>query len=135
MAMDQQVHELAAEGKTQAEMTTSLHLNRQTVRTYLRMPSFVAHYCGPHPSPVEAYRAYLEARWHQGEVMITTLWQELQGQGFPGRDISVWTFVRNWPLPAGMTPTSSSPLAASTRRGAPATRTPRPGDVAVAARA
>ena len=86
---------------------------------------FVAHYCHPHPSPVEPYRAYLEERWQQGEVMIKTLWQELQGQGFKGSYKSVWSFVRNWPLPAGMTPTSSSSSgAASTRRGAPATRTP-----------
>jgi hypothetical protein len=82
MAMHQHVHELAAERKTQAEIISRLHLHRQTVRKYLQMPTFVAHYCSPHPSPVEPYRAYLEGRWHQGEVMITTLWQELQGQGF-----------------------------------------------------
>jgi hypothetical protein len=80
--------------------------------------------------------AYLEVRWQQGEVMITTLWHELQAQGFTGRDISVWTCVRNWPLPAGMTPTSSSSsVAPSTRRGAPTTRTPRPGQRAVVASA
>ncbi len=51
--------------------------------------------------------------------------QELQRQGFTGSYKSVWMFVRNWPLPAGMTPASSSScVAASTRRGAPATRTP-----------
>src|SRR5436309_7048228 len=125
MAMHQQVHELAAEGKTQAEIISRLHLHRQTVRKYLRMPTFVAHYCSPHPSSVEPYRAYLEARWHQGEVMIKTLWRELQGQGFTGSYKSVWTFLRHWPLPAGLTPTSScSSVAALTRRGAPATPTP-----------
>ncbi len=125
MAMHQHVQELAAEGNTQAEIISRLHLHQHTVRKYLRMPTFVAHYCHPHPSPVEPYRAYLEERWQQGEVMITTLWQELQGQGFTGSYKSVWTFVRNWPLPAGMTPTSSfSLVATSTRRGAPATRTP-----------
>jgi transposase len=124
MAMHQHVHELAAEGKTQAEIISSLHLHRHTVRKYLQMPTFVAHYCHPYPSPVEPYRAYLEERWQQGEVMITTLWHELQEQGFAGSYKSVWTFVRNWPLPAGMTPTASSSVAASTRRGAPATRTP-----------
>ncbi len=125
MAMHHQVHELAAEGKTQADIIRSLHLHRHTVRKYLRMPTFVAYYCSPHPSPVEPYRAYLEERWQQGEVMIRTLWHELQEQGFTGSYKSVWTFVRNWPLPAGMTPTSSSSsVAASTRRGAPATRTP-----------
>ncbi len=125
MAMHQQVHELAAEGKTQADIIRILHLHPHTVHKYLRMPTFVAHYCSPHPSPVEPYRAYLEGRWQQGEVMITTLWHELQAQGFTGSYKSVWTFVRNWPLPAGMTPTSSSSsVAPSTRRGAPTTRTP-----------
>lgn len=57
--------------------------------------------------------------------MIRPLWHELQEQGFTGSYKSVWPFVRNWPLPAGMTPTSSSSsVAASTRRGAPAPRTP-----------
>jgi hypothetical protein len=66
------VHELAAAGKTQAEIVRSLHLHPNTVHKYLRMPMFVAHYCHPHPSPVEPYRAYLEERWQQGEVMIKT---------------------------------------------------------------
>jgi folate-binding Fe-S cluster repair protein YgfZ len=70
--MHQQVHELATEGKTQAEIISRLHLHRHTVRKYLRMPTFVAHYCSPHPSPVEPYRAYLEERWQQGEVMSKT---------------------------------------------------------------
>lgn len=125
MAMYQQVHELAAEGKTQAEITRTLHLHPHTVRKYLRMPTFVARYRSPHPSPVEPYRDYLEERWQQGEVMIRTLWRELQAQGFTGSYQSVWTFVRNWSLPVGMTPTSSSSsVAASTRRSAPSTRTP-----------
>jgi len=123
--MHQQVHELAAEGKTQANIIRILHLHPHTVGKYLRMPTFVAHYCSPHPSPVEPYRHYLQERGPQGEVMIKTLWRELQEQGFTGSYKSVWTFVRCWPLPAGMTPTSSSSsVAASARRGPPATPTP-----------
>lgn len=126
MAMHQQVHELAAEGKTQSDIVKLLHLHPQTVRKYLRMPTFVAYYCSPHPSPVEPFRDYLKERWQQGEVMIRTLWREIQAQGFRGSYKSVWTFVRNWPLPAGMTPTSSSSSGAtSTRRGASPPRTPR----------
>src|SRR5579859_7319549 len=124
MTMHQHVHELATEGKTQAEITSRLHLHPNTVRKYLRMPTFVAHYCSPHPSAVEPYRAYLEERWQQGEFMIKILWQELQERGFTGSYKSVWLFVRNWPLPKGMSSTSSSSAAVSTRRGAPATRTP-----------
>jgi len=87
------VHELATAGKTQAEIVRSLHLHPNTVHKYLRMPTFVAHYCHPHPSPVEPDRAYLEERWKQGEVMIKILWQELQGQGFTGSYKSVWSDV------------------------------------------
>jgi len=71
-AMHQQVHELAQAGKTQTEIVRSLHLHPNTVHKYLRMPTFEAHYCHPHPSPVEPYRAYLEERGPQGEVMIKT---------------------------------------------------------------
>ncbi len=91
--MHQQVHELAQAGKTQTEIVRSLHLHPNTVHKYLRMPTFEAHYCHPHPSPVEPYRAYLEERGPQGEVMITTLWHELQRQGFTGSYKSVWTSV------------------------------------------
>ncbi len=70
--MHQQVHELAQAGKTQTEIVRSLHLHPNTVHKYLRMPTFEAHYCHPHPSPVEPYRAYLEERGPQGEVMIKT---------------------------------------------------------------
>jgi transposase len=119
------LHEQAADGQTQTTIALNLQIQRQTVRKYLRMPSFVAYYRGPHVSPVEPYRSYLQARWEQGEVMITTLWRELQEQGFAGSYKSVWAFVRTWPLPAGMTPTSSAPPAAATSRGTPVTRTPR----------
>jgi transposase len=129
VATYQQVHEQAADGQSPTEIATRLHINRHTVSKYLRMPTFVTHYRGPRGSPVEPYRAYLQARWEQGEVMIKTLWQELQEQGFTGSYKSVWNFVRTWPLPVGMTPTSSAvstaALAASTSGSAPATRTPR----------
>jgi transposase len=122
--MHRQVHALAAEGKTQAEIINLLHLHPQTVRKYLRMPTFAAHYRGP-TSVVEPYRSYLEARWQEGEVMISQLWQELQAQGFQGTYHHVWSFVHRWPLPAGMTPASSSAPPPSTRRGSAGTRSPR----------
>jgi transposase len=125
------VHEQAADGKSATEIATSLQINRHTVAKYLRMPTFVTHYRSPRASPLEPYRAYLQARWEQGEVMIKTLWQELQEQGFTGSYKSVWNFVRAWPLPAGMTPTSpavSAPaLTQAASRSAPLTRTPGQG--------
>jgi transposase len=78
------VHELAAEGKTQADIIRILHIHPHTVRKYLRMPTFVAYYRHPHPTPREPYRHYLEERGPQGEVMLNTLWRELQARGFRG---------------------------------------------------
>ena len=53
---------LLREAKSQAEIVRSLHLHPNTVHTYLRMPTFVAHYCHPRPTPVEPYRTYLQER-------------------------------------------------------------------------
>jgi hypothetical protein len=119
------VHEQAAEGKSTNEIAAYLHIHRHTALKYLRMPVFVTHDRNPHGSSVEPYRAYLQARWEQGCVMSTILWQELQEQGFTGSYKSVWNFVRTWPLPAGMTPTSSATPAVSASHSASATRTPR----------
>jgi transposase len=121
--MHQQVHALAAQGKMPSEIRESLHLCEQTVRKYLRMPTFAAHYRG-RISPVEPYRAYLETRWQQGEVMVKRLWEELQMQGFQGTYRSVWSFVHRWPLPVGMTPAAASPPS-SPHRWSAGTRSPR----------
>lgn len=120
--MHRQIYALAAQGKTPPEIRESLHLCRQTVRKYLRMPTFAVHYRGP-TSPVEPYRAYLEACWQQGEVMAKRLWEELQTQGFEGTYKSVWAFVHHWPLPEGMTPTSSP--SSPPRRWSAGRRSPR----------
>lgn len=120
----QQVQALAAQGKTPAEIRESVHLCRQTVRKYLRMPTFATHYRGP-ISPVESYRAYLEARWQAGEVMISRLWEELRAQGFEGSYKQVWSFVRRWPLPEGICPTAASLPSTPPRRWSAGTRSPR----------
>lgn len=88
----QQVHELAAQGKSRREIAAELHVGRETVRKYLRLPHFVDRRHSPSPSHVEPYRAYLQARWEQGEVMIKALWQEIQQQGFTGSYSSLWKF-------------------------------------------
>jgi transposase len=105
--MFEQVHELAAQGYSPYEIRKRLHLQNQTIKKYLQMEQFVDHRHAPMGSSVEPYRAYLEARWAQGPVMIKTLWQELQAQGFSGCYKSVWNFVRDWPLPSGAQPSPS----------------------------
>jgi hypothetical protein len=66
-----QVHAIPAQDKTPLEIRESLHLNPQTVRTYLRMPIFAAHSRG-RTSPV--YRAYLDAREPQGKSWSKSVW-------------------------------------------------------------
>jgi transposase len=125
LSMYQQVHELAAEGKSHREIASSLQIQPQTVRKYLRMPQFVDRRHSPSPSHVEPYRAYLQKRWEQGEVMIKTLWHEIQEQGFTGSYSSLWKFLHTWPLPQGMVSSPSSPLVVPIARSASTTRTPR----------
>jgi transposase len=84
LSMFEQVHALAAQGYSPYDIVKRLHLQKQTVRKYLQMEHCVDHRHCPGGSSVEPYRAYLEARWAQGPVMIKTLWQELQAQGFTG---------------------------------------------------
>ncbi|WP_244422556.1 ISL3 family transposase [Ktedonobacter racemifer] len=125
LALYQRVHELAAEGKPQREIAASLQVQRQTVRKYLRMPQFVDRRHSPSPSQVEPYRAYLQQRWEQGEVMIKALWQEIQQQGFTGSYGSLRNFLHTWPLPQEMVASPSSPFVAPIAQRASTTRTPR----------
>jgi len=121
----QQVHELAAEGKSRREIASSLQIQRQTVRKYLRMPQFVDRRHSPSPSHVEPYRAYLQERWEHGEVMIKKLWREIQQQGFPGSYSCLWKFLHTWPLPEGMLSNPSFPFIVPVARSASTTHTPR----------
>jgi transposase len=125
MMMYQQVHEHAAQGESHNHIARSLHLTRRTVRKYLRMPTFEAHYRSPHRSGIEAYRAYLQERWQQGEVRAKHLWQEIQAQGFGGCYSTVWAFVRDWPYPEERASTASAPGPRAPHRSPPTTRTPR----------
>jgi len=120
-----QVQTLAAEGKSHREIASRLQVHPQTVRKYLGLPQFVDRRHSPSPSRVEPYRAYLQERWEQGEVMIKTLWHEIQQQGFPGSYGSVWKFLHTWPLPAGMVSSASSLPSGPYVRSTPTTRTPR----------
>src|SRR5258708_25598118 len=89
------------------------------------MSEFVDRRHSPFPSHLEPYRAYLQQRWEQGEVMIKRLWQEIQQQGFTGSYSSLWKFLHTWPLPAGMVSSASSVSFVPATRSMPTTRTPR----------
>ncbi|MBO0789386.1 MAG: hypothetical protein J2P36_00320 [Ktedonobacteraceae bacterium] len=104
--MFQRFHELAAEGLTQREIASLLHLDRHTVRKYLRTDQLVDHRHRPFPSLVEPYRAYLEKRWTQGCTMISVLWSELQAQGIKGGYHSVWLFPTTGLFRREQTPTA-----------------------------
>lgn len=121
----QHVHELAAQGLSHHEIASRLQIHRQTVRKYLRLPSFVDRRHSPTPSLAEPYRAYLQQRWAEGEVQIKTLWQEIQQQGFAGSYSCVWKFLRTWPFPQGMVSQASWQGVPVSTRLPPLTRTPR----------
>ena len=119
LEMYQQVHRLAAEGRSQRGIAKQLQLHPHTVRKYVRMEHFVDQRHNPHGSSVEPYRASLEERWSQGCTMVKTLWQEICAQGFTGSYKSVCLFTRQWSRPATCTAVNSAPTA-----GAQQPRTP-----------
>jgi transposase len=125
LSIYQQVHALAVEDLSHREIAARLHIHVQTVRKYLRQTEFVDRRHSPFPSALEPYRAYLQQRWEQGEIMIKTLWQEIQQQGFTGSYSGLWKFLHTWPLPPGMVSSATSASFVPPVRATPLTRTPR----------
>lgn len=80
-----QIVELHLQGVSQSEIGRRLHLERKTVRRFLRAGSFPERSAPHRPPPrVNAFRDYLQQRWNQGCHNATQLWHEIQGRGYPG---------------------------------------------------
>jgi transposase len=92
-ALYQQVNELSRQGGTILLIARHLQIGHQTVRKFVRSPSFPEWGKPAHTkSALDPYRPYLQARWQHGCRSATPLWQELQARGFSGR----WMMVYRW---------------------------------------
>lgn len=73
------IRDLAQQGASILAIAATLHLNRQTVRRYLRgVPD------NARSSIVDAYSEYLQRRWNEGQHNGRTLLAEIRAQGYCG---------------------------------------------------
>lgn len=112
----EQIHALAAKGRSKEAIARELQVNRQTVYKYLRLkaPPERRH-TSRAVSALVPYEGYLLRRWAEGCHNARQLWREIQAQGYPGayRNIARITgYLRHEerrgkkvaPVPVGLTP-------------------------------
>lgn len=104
-------HQLFREGCSQSAIASVLHVDRKTVRRYLRMETM------PDREPrrqrgsrLDPYTAFIRQRWGEGCHNAQQIFRELQTRGYPGGR----SLVKQWILslrrsPHGPPPTAAQP--------------------------
>jgi transposase len=79
---------------SQIEISRTLHIERKTIRRFLRAGQFPER-ARPHRKPpsVHAFQEYLTRRWAEGCHNATKLWREIQAQGYAGGRSTLARFV------------------------------------------
>lgn len=90
----QQMIELIARGKSQAEAATSVGLSLRTVQRWITTGVFPERKHRVFPSHVDAFGSYLEKRFAEGCTNAAQLWREIKQQDFRGNASSVWGWLR-----------------------------------------
>ena len=82
------------QGMSQIEISRTLHIERKTIRRFLRAGQFPER-ARPHRKPpsVHAFQEYLTRRWAEGCHNATKLWREIQAQGYAGGRSTLARFV------------------------------------------
>lgn len=88
----QQVIALQEKGASQAAISRTLHIQRKTVRRWLRAGLFPERAKPKRTRALDRYQGYLEARWSEGCHNAAQLWREIQAQGYRGAE----GMVRQW---------------------------------------
>jgi transposase len=81
-------------GMSQQEISRTLHMERKTIRRFLRAGHFPER-AKPRRKPpsVNAFQEYLNRRWSEGCHNATKLWHEIQAQGYAGGRSTMARFV------------------------------------------
>jgi len=85
---------LHKQGMSQIEISCTLHLERKTIRRFLRAGQFPER-AKPRRKPpgVHAFQEYLTRRWAEGCHNATKLWHEIQAQGYAGGRSTMARFI------------------------------------------
>ncbi|MEP6540050.1 MAG: ISL3 family transposase [Bryobacteraceae bacterium] len=114
----QQVVALFQAGRSQAEIGRELHMERKTVRRWLRRGQFPERK-PPHrrPPKVSEFADYLQQRWNEGCHNASMLYQEIRGKGYAGKRAMVARFVSSW-RPTGKPTSPKAPERVAPRHAA-----------------
>ena len=83
---------LQSEGMPIREIARHIGASRNAVRRWVRTGAFVPYRRAPGPSRLDRYRAFVEARWQEGERNGAALYRELRTLGFTGG----YDILRRW---------------------------------------
>ena len=93
----EEVIERYRQGYSQKKIGTILHLDRRTVRRWIRARVFPERQPPrPRPTKVQCFEEYLQRRWGEGCHNATRLFQELRAQGYRGGRSMVARHVTRW---------------------------------------
>jgi len=92
-----QAHELRSLGWPKAKIAKHLHLDPNTVATYLKLDTPPDHARRrPTPSPLDEHLPFLQRRWREGCRNAAQLTRELREHGYQGTRRTVTRYVRHW---------------------------------------
>lgn len=93
----EEVVELDRSGYSQRAIADRLHMQRKTVRRFLRADGFPERKTPRRAPPkVEQHAEYLQQRWNDGCHNATTLFRELRARGYKGGRSMVARYVSGW---------------------------------------
>lgn len=108
------VQELQAQGMSKAAIGRKLGLHQATMRKFVAAASvddLIAR-TQQRTHLVDPYTGHLHQRWHEGERNATQLFREIRQLGYPGGELAVQRYLRQFrrsrghaPRPAGKPPT------------------------------
>lgn len=89
-----EVGALHNQGMSQIEISRMLHMERKTIRRFLRAGQFPER-AKPRRKPpgVNAFKEYLTRRWAEGCHNATKLWHEIKAQGYAGGRSTMARFI------------------------------------------
>ena len=108
------VQHLQAQGWSKAAISRKLGLHRATVRKFATARSIddLIAKTQQRTHLVDPYTGHLHQRWHEGERNATQLFREIRQLGYPGGELAVQRYLRQFrhnrshaPRPAGKPPT------------------------------
>jgi transposase len=93
----EEVIERFRQGYSLKKISMMLHLDRRTVRGWVRAGTFRERQPPrPRPTKVQRFEEYLQRRWSEGCHNATRLFQELRAQGYSGGRSMVARHVTRW---------------------------------------